>query len=836
VSFLITVVSTIAALPLPPAGAAVMDFAATERCPLEALEPSFVTIGTPRADRGDSDVLVFVSSAVAAPLAGRLARFQADLESEGFTVTMEEVSGGTASDLRNRIRSHTGVDGVIMIGWLPAAWYELDEWEWGGAHEEFPLDLYFMDIDGYWGDADGDGLYDSHTGDVDAEIWVGRIDAHAVEFGGEVRMLADFLDKNHFYRTGAMTVPARALAFIDDDWSYYYGNCGLSSIYPTVDVYSNRNQTTAAFYRDRLAYGYEFVHLMSHSSPWGHTFKTTSGYSGTVMAPEIAQINPQTVFIQLFACSNCRWTEPNCLGNWYLFGTDYCQLATGSTKTGSMLDFEVFYEPIGEGGIPGESFRDWMNQVGIHDEAWHYGCVLLGDPTIRPTGSGTTAAIPPYGPEPRGGGSWIRVSSSPHSDCYPSVAGSAGNLWVAWMTSGSARLDIATRHYDGTSWGPVTVVDLDEYWDVQPTLALDASGEPWLAWSSFEESSYGYDIVIAHGAGFGTVTTLVDGSGYDVDPSLSLAGGRLWLAWQTWRRGEGDIMIKTVDTTFPETILSGPAGFEDFSPTSAADESGYVHVAWVRSDHQGDRIMWSRGNASGFSAPVALTEEGCFSRSPSLSFAGGAMRLVWQEGDASGVGTSIRIRSWNGGSWSAPETIHSTGADAPCLPVVGTSPTGALFTAWQQGRGASARLRASTLTGSGWSTPGLLIDMDGPAWAPALCPGVIAWAGDETGSDWNVWVSLDGGVGIEGPAEPAPAGPALLANPVRGAACLVLPQGWTGADVEVRDLAGRIVRKVHAEADGGLAEFSCEGLPTGTYLLAVTSGEETTGLRMTVIR
>jgi len=126
--------------------------------------------------------------------------------------------------------------------------------------------------------------------------------------------------------------------------------------------------------------------------------------------------------------------------------------------------------------------------------------------------------------------------------------------------------------------------------------------------------------------------------------------------------------------------------------------------------------------------------------------------------------------------------------------------------------------------------------MDGPAWAPALCPGVIAWAGDETGSDWNVWVSLDGGVGIEGPAEPAPAGPALLANPVRGAACLVLPQGWTGADVEVRDLAGRIVRKVHAEADGGLAEFSCEGLPTGTYLLAVTSGEETTGLRMTVIR
>lgn len=834
-SFLIAAVSTIAALPLPPAGAAVADFASTERCPLEVLAPSFGTIDAPHGDRGDSDILVFVSSSVATPLADRLARFQSDLESEGFDVTMEEVSGGTAADLRNRIRSHTGVGGVIMIGWLPAAWYEMDEWS--GPHEEFPLDLYFMDTDGSWGDADGDGMYDSHTGDVGAEIWVGRIDAHAVEFGGEIQMLADFLDKNHFYRTGAMSVPARALAFNDDDW-IFYDDCGLTSIYPTVDVYNDENQTTAAWYRDRLAYGYEFVHLMSHSSPWGHTFKTTSGYSGTVMAPEIAQINPRTVFIQLFACSNCRWTEPNCLGNWYLFGEDYCQLAIGSTKTGSMLDFEVFYEPMGDGVIPGEAFEDWMNQVGIYDEAWHYGCVLLGDPTIRPMGGGAAASIPPSGSEPGGSGArdWTQVSTSPYSDCYPSVAGDAGDLWVAWMTGGTARLDIAARHYDGSSWGAVTVVDSDEYWDVQPALALDAAGEPWLAWASFEESSYGYDIMIAHGAGFGTVSTLVDGSGYDVDPSLSLAGGKLWLAWQTWRRGEGDIMVRTVDTTFPEIILSGPAGSEDFSPVSAADGSGFVHVAWVRSDQQGDRIMWSRGNSAGFSAPVAVTSAGCFSRSPSLAFAGGTIRLVWQEGDAAGTGTSIRCMTWDGGSWSAPETIFSTGMETVCLPVAGTSPTGGLFTAWQQGRGSAARLWASTLTGSGWSTPSSLLDTNGPAWTPALCGGVIAWAGDETGSDWNILVSLEGGVGMESPSEPAMAGPALLANPVRGAALLAVPAGWAGVDVVVRDLAGRIVREVYAAADGGVAEFSCEDLPTGTYLLGVTCGGETTGLRMTVIR
>lgn len=817
-----------------PAGAPVADFSMTARCPLEEHPASFSGLSASHLDRSDSDVLVVVSSSVAAPLSGRLVRFQQDLEAEGFDVVVEQMSGGDAEDLRAQIQSHPGLGGAILVGWLPAAWYEMDEW--GGPHEEFPLDLFFMDTDGVWSDADGDGMYDSHSGDVGAEIWVGRIDAHAVEFGGEIEMLAGFLDKNHFYRTGAMSVPARAMAFNDDDWAFY-DDCGLSSIYSTVDVYNDENQTTAAWYRDRLAHGYEFVHLMSHSSPWGHTFKTTSGYSGTVMAPEIAQINPQTVFVQLFACSNCRWTEPDCLGNWYLFGEDCCQLAIGSTKTGSMLDFEVFYGPIGDGAIPGAAFETWMNQVGIYDEAWHYGCVLLGDPTIRPMGGAAAASIPPSGGTGHEGGrAWVQVSNSTHSDCYPSVAGDAGDLWVAWMTGGTARLDIATRHFDGASWGSVTVVDSDEYWDVQPALALDASGQPWLAWASFEEASYGYDIMIAHGAGFGTVSTLVDGSGYDVDPSLSLAGGKLWLTWQTWRRGEGDIMVRTVDGTFPETILSGPEGSEDFSPVSASDGSGCVHAAWVRSDQEGDRIMWSRGNSSGFSAPVAVTSAGCFARSPSLSFEGGMMRLVWQEGDAAGAGTSIRCMTWDGASWSAPVTIYSTGLETICLPVTGTSPTGGLFTAWQQGRGSAARLWASTWSGSGWSTPALLLDTDGPAWTPALCGGVIAWAGDESGSDWNIWVSLEGGVGIGSPSEPVIEGVALLRNPVRGTAFLSVPAGLADIDVTVVDLAGRVVASASVPVEGGTAGFSCADLPTGAYLLRVSAGGASGTLRMAVIR
>lgn len=212
------------------------------------------------------------------------------------------------------------------------------------------------------------------------------------------------------------------------------------------------------------------------------------------------------------------------------------------------------------------------------------------------------------------------------------------------------------------------------------------------------------------------------------------------------------------------------------------------------------------------------------------------MRLVWQEGDAAGAGTSIRSMTWDGSSWSAPSTIFSTALETVCLPVSGTSPTGELFTAWQQGRGSAARLWASTWSGSGWSTPALLLDTDGPAWTPALCGGVIAWAGDESGSDWNIWVSLEGGVGIESPSEPVIEGFALVRNPVRGTALLSVPAGFAGVDVTVVDLAGRIVATVSAPVEGGIAEFSCTGLPSGAYLLRVSAGGASGTLRMAVIR
>ncbi len=249
-----------------PTGIEGLQRSSADLSPLESRTASFTDISAPTgAYSNGNKVLIVAADYVAGPLASQIAQLQSDLASEGWNAVVQSMAGGTAEDLRALFQSTPDLDGAILIGFLPCAWFEEDYW----ASEEFPCELFLMDLDGTWTDADGNGLYDSHTGDVAPEIWLGRIDAHAMDFGSELLMLSEYLQKNHLYRTGAMAPPSRALTYIDDDWSYSYSSCGLNAIYGAsgVTVVNSDGVTTAENYLDRMEEGYEFVHLMAHSSP-----------------------------------------------------------------------------------------------------------------------------------------------------------------------------------------------------------------------------------------------------------------------------------------------------------------------------------------------------------------------------------------------------------------------------------------------------------------------------------------------------------------------------------------------------------------------------------------
>ena len=134
---------------------------------------------------------------------------------------------------------------------------------------------------------------------------------------------------------------------------------------------------------------YEFIQLACHSWSYGHHF-TDGGYA---YSNDIRNAPPRALFYNLFACGALRFTDYNCLGNAYILNTNTPSLTViGSTKSGSMLNFRDFYEPIGNGYSIGEAFRMWFEDrypysddpSGYNEVSWYYGMTILGDPTLVP--------------------------------------------------------------------------------------------------------------------------------------------------------------------------------------------------------------------------------------------------------------------------------------------------------------------------------------------------------------------------------------------------------------------------------------------------------------------
>ena len=157
---------------------------------------------------------------------------------------------------------------------------------------------------------------------------------------------------------------------------------------------ADSESTIADNYRTGLSQGFEWISVFAHSWPGGHGFKYGLNQWSYFYSYEVSQIDPEADFYNLFACSNARYIEDGNMGCMCIFSETYGLGALGTTKTGSMLNFDEFYYPLGKGATIGEAFRDWFITRGSDgyqtwESSWFYGMALLGDPTLRvspPTG------------------------------------------------------------------------------------------------------------------------------------------------------------------------------------------------------------------------------------------------------------------------------------------------------------------------------------------------------------------------------------------------------------------------------------------------------------------
>lgn len=374
----------------------------------------------------DPRVAIIVESSLVAPLRAPLDTLMNDLILEGYQVATYSVRGLNCESLRALLQREyqTGLTSALLIGNLPIAWFQLiDDWNGNGrrdpdeGYEEFPCDLYLMDLDGTWEDRwvrydtfdslipGCDSIYDTHSGSIQPEIGISRLYASTV--GNELPLLRAYLARCHAYRTGNLRVTERALVYIDDDWVPWATewNNQVGYLYPPRVFIADSEATRVRDYQPRIdTAAYQWIQLCAHSWPGGHAMRYNRGQNWDwFYAESIPRLNPQACFYNLFACSNVRFTEPGYCGGRYVFESSTGLAAIGSTKTGSMLEFGDFYGPLATGAPLAEAFREWFARQASNgfepwEIAWFYGMTLIGDGLLKPRSPVAVSESPRSGP------------------------------------------------------------------------------------------------------------------------------------------------------------------------------------------------------------------------------------------------------------------------------------------------------------------------------------------------------------------------------------------------------------------------------------------------------
>jgi hypothetical protein len=319
-----------------------------------------------------------------------ISTYEQDLENAGFSVEIPNNFGNAPETVREFLQTEVEtheIAGALLVGDVPYANYEM---EYANSTRIFPCDLYYMDLDGNWTDSDDNGVFDMHTnetGDLEPEIWVGRLYASTITWDDEDELLINYFDKNHRFRIGDLTLPRRALAYIDDEFVYSMENVNnsLSMIYGNeTTLVIDPNTTNATDYKNRLndTLGYEWLHLVAHGNHKKHVFKTCEGYT-EVFSSDIRNIDPHVFFYNIMACNTAHYTLTDYIGSSYLFADAYGLLVVGSTKLHHIWNVSDFYEPIAEGKCIGQALKEWLQKNGELNRFTAYGLVILGDPTLR---------------------------------------------------------------------------------------------------------------------------------------------------------------------------------------------------------------------------------------------------------------------------------------------------------------------------------------------------------------------------------------------------------------------------------------------------------------------
>lgn len=260
-------------------------------------------------------------------------------------------------------------------------------------------------------------------------------------------------------------------------------------------------------------------------------------------------------------------------------------------------------------------------------------------------------------------------------DGHPQCIAHAGSTWLIFHSDRAKHRDVWIKPPDPPAIGPDKILaepyrallftDTDTERRLQPPVneypvALSDGARLWLFWDSDRDGDWN---IWGHwdegdrpfgDAPVGSLSRLTTGSADDRYPSVVReASGRIWLFWQSNRRGPSDIWAQTYEagTGWSEAGRVSKAHFRHERPAAVIDADGRIWLFY--SDDLGDRrnLFVQIYDGLRWAEPVAVTAGWQRDEAPSAALWNGQIWLFWHSQCPTLFDPAQPSRVLRGGHW-----------------------------------------------------------------------------------------------------------------------------------------------------------------------------------------
>ncbi|MCP3143802.1 Ig-like domain-containing protein [Pyxidicoccus xibeiensis] len=348
-------------------------------------------------------VIVLVDSTLLPLASADIDQFLWDLRGDGWKVLRHNVPRTELPPaVRARIQAARAADpavqAVVILGSVAQPYSGQTAPDGHGDHSgAWPSDAYYADVDGTWTDTTvnmtsatdprnrntpGDGKFDQFMPPSPLELQVGRVDFQNMPVFGaggesatdiEARLLRRYLAKDHAWRHGQWSVPARGL--VDDHFGYYGGEAFAASGWRNFSALVGRPAVASADWMSTLRTN---AYLLAYGCGAG----SSQSAAGIGTTTDFRNGESRAVFTFLFGSYFGDWGYANSFLRAPLAATGYGLTSGWSGRPHWFVHTMGMGETIGHGArLTANNRSDYSIWRNSSTNLVHIG--LMGDPTLR---------------------------------------------------------------------------------------------------------------------------------------------------------------------------------------------------------------------------------------------------------------------------------------------------------------------------------------------------------------------------------------------------------------------------------------------------------------------